>query len=382
MTVPRGILVPLGVLAVLCEIALLVFNIVFAVTLSGAYTGFKGNKVEIIASVLNFVTIGLLLMLLARQFQHRDGAHIQDVGHGRQHRYLLAGFCGFFCALSTAATIVGLSVIQNRIADLPRRTLGSSTESLVTSAFAVWAISLVSEIVFIIATVLIQRMDFHQQMQPFQVESGNHSLPKMKQTERQQDQSPPESIDHRGSNSVKSTSPPSWSRRLSVRNSLSQTTQRPESLDSGYPESNLCVEDSFNFWDTSSGEPYVQQAVLGKSSPAPDPEILLDLEPASRSQPKSRNYSPANSHKDVTRKSSQVTSRNGSLREAQIHPLFRSDSPTPPPVATLGTIITAAPGAGQVISDRQSIRSLHRPRGWELTQQSISSQLQLISIDH
>ncbi|KAH8799426.1 hypothetical protein F5884DRAFT_863601 [Xylogone sp. PMI_703] len=394
MTVPRAILVPLGVLAVLCELALLVFNIVFAVTLSGEYTGFKGDKVEIVASVLNFVNVDLLLILLARQFQYRDGVHIKDVGHGRQHIYLLAGFCGFFCALSTTATAVGLCVIRNGITDLPRQTLGSSTESLMTGVFVVWAISLISEIVFIITTILIQRMDFHQQIQPFQVESGNHSLSKMKQTERQQDRSPPESVDHRGSNTVKSTSPPSWSRRLSVRNSLSQkTTQRPESLDSGYPESNSCVEDSFNFWDTSAVEPYVQQAVLGKSSPTPEiletipatptssrspsPEIPLDLEPALRSQPKSRSYSPANSHKDVTRKSSQITSRNGSLREAQIHPLFRSDSPTPPPAATPGTTITAAPGAGQVISDRQSIRSLHRPRRWELTQQSISSQLQL-----
>ncbi|KAH8799037.1 hypothetical protein F5884DRAFT_825328 [Xylogone sp. PMI_703] len=346
MTVPRAILVPLGVLAVLCELALLVFNIVFAVTLSGEYTGFKGDKVEIVASVLNFVNVDLLLILLARQFQYRDGVHIKDVGHGRQHIYLLAGFCGFFCALSTTATAVGLCVIRNGITDLPRQTLGSSTESLMTGVFVVWAISLISEIV----------------------------LSKMKQTERQQDRSPPESVDHRGSNTVKSTSSPSWSRRLSVRNSLSQkTTQRPESLDSGYPESNSCVEDSFNFWDTSAVEPYVQQAVLGKSSPTPEiletipatptssrspsPEIPLDLEPASRSQPKSRSYSPANSHKDVTRKSSQITSRNGSLREAQIHPLFRSDSPTPPPAATPGTTITAAPGAGQVISDRGSLRS-------------------------
>ncbi|KAH8797809.1 hypothetical protein F5884DRAFT_146554 [Xylogone sp. PMI_703] len=216
MAVPRGILVPLGVLAVLCEIALLVFNIVFAVTLSGAHTGFKGNDVEIVASVLNLVNIGLLSMLIARQFQHRDGAHIRDVGHGRQHAYFLAGFCGIFCALSTVATAVGLCVIRNGIADLPHRTLGSSTGSLVTGAFAVWAISLVSEIVFIIATVLIQRMDFHQQM-----ESGNHSLSKMKETARQQDRSPPKSVDYTKSNSVMSISPPSPSKRSSVRNSLS-----------------------------------------------------------------------------------------------------------------------------------------------------------------
>jgi hypothetical protein len=48
--------------------------------------------------------------------------------------------------------------------------------------------------------------------------------------------------------------------------------------------------------------------------------------------------------------------------EAHIHPLFRSDSPTPPPTATPGTIVFAAPHAGQVISDRQSIRSIQSMR--------------------
>ncbi|ROW14923.1 hypothetical protein VPNG_03319 [Cytospora leucostoma] len=51
-----------------------------------------------------------------------------------------------------------------------------------------------------------------------------------------------------------------------------------------------------------------------------------------------------------------------SMSESHIHPLFRSDSPDPPPLATPSTVIVAAPQAGQVISDRDSIRSLSRMR--------------------
>ena len=53
-----------------------------------------------------------------------------------------------------------------------------------------------------------------------------------------------------------------------------------------------------------------------------------------------------------------------SQSEDHIHPLFRSDSPTPPPTPTPGTIVTAAPAAGQTISmhDLQQIKSGSRQR--------------------
>lgn len=42
--------------------------------------------------------------------------------------------------------------------------------------------------------------------------------------------------------------------------------------------------------------------------------------------------------------------RSPSVSEAHIHPLFRTDSPTPPPAATPGTIIHASPRGGQYIA--------------------------------
>ena len=47
-------------------------------------------------------------------------------------------------------------------------------------------------------------------------------------------------------------------------------------------------------------------------------------------------------------------------QEAHIHPLFRSESPNPPPIASPGTIITASPYAGQVVG---SEHQAHYPPG-------------------
>jgi hypothetical protein len=152
---------------------------------------------------------------------------------------------------------------------------------------------------------------------------------------------------------------------------VKKTTQRPESLDSKYRNRNSFFEYGFNSWNTSAVGSYTQQAVLRKALPtpkfleaipptpinsrSPSPGIPLDLELASRIQP--------NSYTDISRKSSRVRSPNRRLREAQIHPLFRSDSPTSPSAAAPGRVVTATPGAGQVISDYQSIRSSHHISG-------------------
>ena len=58
--------------------------------------------------------------------------------------------------------------------------------------------------------------------------------------------------------------------------------------------------------------------------------------------------------------------RNSSSSELHIHPLFRSDSPTPPPVAMPGTSVVASPQAGQVITRRESRQSLKRMRSSSL----------------
>jgi hypothetical protein len=155
---------------------------------------------------------------------------------------------------------------------------------------------------------------------------------------------------------------------------------RPPSLDSGTGEREI-AEDSFDSWDLSAVEPHSRHFVLSAAnstrtsspnhgrfletipaSPAvsrsPSPGFPLDLEPPPRRR-RSRSHSPATTI--VAKHGDPASSLTGS--ESHIHPLFRSDSPTPPPTATPGTVVTAAPGAGHAIIDRQS---LHRMRSGSL----------------
>jgi hypothetical protein len=305
------------------------------------------------------------------------------------------------------------------VSELPKMIISSPTESLVAGGFIVWAVALLSQAVFIICMVIIQRRDFQQQIRPYQPETTPEAPEspesEMKET-RPRALSAPGS-EYRGSASMESKSPPPSSGRsragsdtmASFRSSLSQVVRpitsktklinnkspyRPTSIDSSHRDTSISIEDGFDSWDTSTVDAQSRQAVESASptpprfletipasptgSRSPSPGFPLDLEPP-KTRKRSRSYSPANSYRDLprTRTTSPTESMNN---EAHIHPLFRTDSPTPPPAATPGTIVTAAPGAGQVISDRASIRSIHRMRSGSLPSSPLMHQDSLDSI--
>ena len=143
-------------------------------------------------------------------------------------------------------------------------------------------------------------------------------------------------------------------------------------------------EEGFDSWDTSTVDAHNRQTVLESGSSIPGARLLETI-PASPSN--SRSPSPRYTREDiipprpVARRTKSYSpgprrprapfmndqpSRSSSSSEAHIHPLFRSDSPTPPPMASPGTVVMAAPNAGVVISDRASIRSLNRMRSGSL----------------
>lgn len=94
-------------------------------------------------------------------------------------------------------------------------------------------------------------------------------------------------------------------------------------------------------------------------------DALTGLEPPPRARQRSRSFSPVGQ-----RISQRSESPRGSTDELHIHPLFRSDSPTPPPMATPGTTVIASPDAGKVIAHRPSNQSLRRVRSGTLPSQS------------
>ncbi|PHH81096.1 hypothetical protein CDD82_1312 [Ophiocordyceps australis] len=147
--------------------------------------------------------------------------------------------------------------------------------------------------------------------------------------------------------------------------------RRPESVDS-LPERSS-AEDSFDSWDTSSVDTHNRQVVVDSLSPplksrlletipaspttsrSPSPGTPTDLEPPPWAASAT---SPSGSSTSLRQRDEVLLSPPGSANESHIHPLFRSDSPTPPPVALPGTSVVASPNAGQVISRRESMQSL------------------------
>lgn len=189
--------------------------------------------------------------------------------------------------------------------------------------------------------------------------------------------------------------------------SATHSLSHPPSPPSAHPELRRSAEDDFDSWDTSSVSTQNRQAVLGSMVPAtvtmtmsnrfletipasptasrsPSPGRPLDLEPP-KMRRRSRSYSPSPRPSRSTSALASSSASASSIRapaaavtrtrsyshtqasEAHIHPLFRSDSPTPPPAFSAGTVVTAAPQAGQVLTtDIHSLRTLSRMRSGSL----------------
>lgn len=156
---------------------------------------------------------------------------------------------------------------------------------------------------------------------------------------------------------------------------ITRDFRRPVSVDSyGHRSS----EDAFDSWDTSSVDTQNRQVVMEATTPTQEKSgHLLETIPGSptpirtpspnttvipfelpRARTRSHSYSPS---LQASEEADPLPSP-PSMSELHIHPLFRSSSPTPPPIATPGTVVVASPVAGQVIAQRQSIRSLSQTR--------------------
>lgn len=141
--------------------------------------------------------------------------------------------------------------------------------------------------------------------------------------------------------------------------SLQRTsTIAPAPFSFSMPPPTLSHSHSRTFLPTIPASPVVSRT--------PSPAFALDppFKPISHRSNR-RSQSPANSSHSNTSTRRRSTLINpppiADPAEAHIHPLFRSDSPTPAPaVSTPGTTVTAAPNAGQLITefDRASLRRM------------------------
>ncbi|KAI1768783.1 hypothetical protein GGR53DRAFT_352646 [Hypoxylon sp. FL1150] len=380
----------LGIVALLATAAILALEAIVAQGLWALADTVKFAAV--VASACHGVVLIMLVILLANCF-----GRVADFGKRKSK--------GIWFALGLVSSIVAsvasvVMLVMMGGANLPETLLQvPSTNFLIGSAIAL-VCAFVGQLVFIVVYFVVHRMpDSEQALSLHTNEDGPRSPPihvksipysrtapattqtslTTTKTARERILSdyptPPGSSAGRSMaetvssirTSLSHTVRPSPSKTLLLSTS-SRTGRRPASIDSnGYRERLSMTEDGFDSWDTSSVDAQNRQ-IVGEISPptrarfletipaspttsrSPSPGCPLDLEPPKRNR-RSRSYSPLPRPHHERSLSPQSTSG-----ELHIHPLFRSDSPVPPPAATPGTVVIAAPNAGQTISEKSLTR--------------------------
>ncbi len=380
MDMPQFLFILVAVIATLATAATLTMNIIIAQALDT-----WSSPIRIAATIGSTLEAILLILLTVLFIIHvRQSA----VHTGPSNSVWLA--LQILASVLAAASSIAVSISMSKATDLPETLLGvQRTQYMIGSAIALGA-AFAGQLIFFVYNQVIGR---------FLIPGNAHSLhkesrytPEMRLKTIPYSKTAVNAPRTRGRPSGDYQSRPGTgsSRSVtetmsSIRTSISQTV-RPfssrtrllstssrsgrgaGSFDStSYRSRSSFAQDGFDSWDTSAVEPHRRQPTLDTfsaisrrfletipasptTSRSPSPGHPLDLEPPKQCR-RSRSYSPVPIVQQEYGMSPQPCPG-----ELHIHPLFRTDSPTPPPQATPGTVVIAAPNAGKVISEKSLTR--------------------------
>ncbi|KAI9873885.1 MAG: hypothetical protein M1830_010429 [Pleopsidium flavum] len=357
----------LGLVALLFTLAAFAFVTMFAVTLTIAHLSICIPAIA--AGILQILSLGTL-----GYFTYQRSKPPGNDGHQRRLRqrsslYILGGLPA---VLAAALTVLTFSWMKIRFDDVQGLIPGRRTSELLTSAFVVWGCSVVAQAAFYSASLLRTRLSPEE-------DGTSSTSANFEEVTQMQETSRPNTTESMQSQSFQilavqkpHRSPTSSEAISSLRSSLSVvvrpmtsrtkllTRQRSSPCDSKSSSfetpsrERMTQENGFDTWDTSSVGPQIRETVL-QSSP---PSAGSGLEPIPGSRPESPAnaldgpFLPQSPSQRTPNFSRPSTRQRSSSNEDHIHPLFRTSSPTPPPTPTPGTVVTAAPMAGQVINGR------------------------------
>lgn len=407
----------IGVMALLTTTGTLALDIIFAVKLRP--TG-KERITAIVASALLLIDLGALSLSVIRNIQTHDQNEKTDRAGKAPFIILAVLAMGLFFAVAT--TLTTLICIHISLKGLPVSILGTSLSDMLATAFTLCGMLVLFQSVYLVLLGVqarhtsLESSSIHADVEQSVIQRPGAALGQYPDSTASSNPPSPTSL---SGNRKRSNSDAFSSIRSSLSNSVRPMTSRTRLLNrlpstksarSSIKESReapsaivgtnlFTAEDGFDSWDTSAVSQDSRQTISDSSpkspfqsgssplstlslppplphshlrtfletipaspvvSRTPSPAFALDF-PSKSMCPylgqRSRSRSPANSIRSST--SNRRRSALPDPAEAHIHPLFRSDSPTPPPaVSTPGTSVTAAPNAGYVISesDRASLR--------------------------
>ncbi|KAF2811712.1 uncharacterized protein BDZ99DRAFT_279681 [Mytilinidion resinicola] len=369
----------LGVVTWVVTAASTVYTILDAASLAVAGLSFRGLGIAAASlDVVSLCCVGLFLMQYAWK---KDGIW----PNSKRLKQTLALTCITLSAVSLIMSLITLIVIKQNHDEVSRKTTRNWTDRL-PAKFAVWATSCITQMALYSFTLVFKRVSSNTSntfVQQRREDPRDSVMPEMHQQPPSTDMQtlaplhahkeslgslPSPTFSTRSSQSLRSWREslqqvvrPVTSRTKLIRSSISQGRDS-RSVHSDGQSFEAIQNDGFDAWDTSSVDPQTQNAIMAAipfgletipgSRPA-SPAHALDGpfvdSPSGRSSPALS--LPPKIYTDYSRPPSPAVS------EAHIHPLFRTDSPTPAPAATPGTIVHASPMSGSIITCPPRMRS-------------------------
>ena len=350
----------------------------------------------LIAAVAQVISTCTLMLLVIRHLRQWTTPAKVFAAKPRRPKILY-----YFILLAViAAVIEGVALGWSRasVDKVPTKLVGMKPLTFVLLTLGIWAASTVAQIVFF-TTILSKRneasthrhepVESVREMSSEMEETSRPSTPLTTRSNpfRETSVSIPSSpmIDThslRSSSSFKyppSARKPLLSRQLSLPrrsgNRSSASLNRP-SFDSPSP-SRPSQDSGFDSWDTSHIAPAMRETVLhsrpalmpqrqglepipGSRSPSPAKALegpFYNIDPLPSPPPSPLPQASVSDSRPSSRGRSATTTGTSShshsfKNEDHIHPLFRTCSPTPPPTASAGSIVVAAPVAGQTVNEK------------------------------
>ncbi|KFY42577.1 hypothetical protein V495_04446 [Pseudogymnoascus sp. VKM F-4514 (FW-929)] len=390
MSVLRKLEPYIGALAVATMAADLALTVIFAVNLRKF--GHPAEALACASAALGGLSFcGILFIGFRRLYYKLSGKASKSANWRIWKATLEVAVILIIWSLSAVATFIWMICTPKN--GLPSTIFAMSTQMLVIIALIVWAVSGLAHTLYMMSIATVVRKGLHTSQRAGAAEEGQAASEMAETSNPTRDDSQRSTDSSTYVGSAGSTSTRSIQKRLStesrrssfrysfhnaIRPMTSKThlignrnSLRRQSRDSFAAERDFI--DSFDSWDTSTVEGPAWESTLSfgitcssslssvphhpriletipasptASSRSQSPGYPLDIQPPPSIYARhSRSQSPAASFRDLSGSHSPVGS------EKHIHPLFRSDSPTPPPAATPSSILTAAPNAGVAISE-------------------------------
>ena len=364
-----------GIVSIIFTVAVTVLAILLASFLTPQAQ--KVSTLSVAAAIVQCLSLCMTAALLFLHVQRR-GRNGSIVSRPRRQIYLT------FTSITItflAATAIGFTLgwTYNRLETFHGLILGTDPRNFMLIIIVVYGLAILAQVLFLVCLLWVRDPTSHQLPTPVQPKP---EVPAMQEEEASRPatattvpSNPFREVDFSTPASAAASEGPSTRRSsLSIvtRQNTSKTKlihqpsiprySRSSSFDNSSTARPSQDSEGFDSWDTSTVAPHIRETV-NHSSPLLKKQGLEPI-PGSRSPSPAKalegpfftstspEASPPPSPLPQPSYSRPPSRQRAPSSEDHIHPLFRTCSPTPPPSASSGTVVLAAPVAGALVNER------------------------------